>query len=65
VPSVKASYTLYPRPRAKGKPVWYFQTYTEQGRRLPGRSTGKTSKSVARVYCENLLRTGVNPREIF
>jgi integrase len=58
MPSIKASYTLYTRPRSKGKPVWYFQTYNEQGRRLPGRSTGKTSKGEARLYCENLLKAG-------
>jgi integrase len=58
MPRVKASYTLYQRPRANGKPVWYFQTYDEQGCRLPGRSTGKTSKSEARIYCDELLRSG-------
>lgn len=58
MPRVKSSYTLYPRPRPTGKPVWYFQTYDERGHRLPGRSTGKISKGEARAYCDELLRTG-------
>ncbi len=58
MPRVKSSYTLYPRPRPTGKPVWYFQTYDERGRRLPGRSTGKTSKGEARAYCDDLLKAG-------
>jgi integrase len=56
--SVKASYTLYQRERTKGKSVWYFQTYDENGKRLPGRSTGATVKSEARAYCERLLIAG-------
>lgn len=58
MPSVKASYTLYQRQRTKGKPVWYFQTYDEHGKRLAGRSTGETSKAEARRYCDELLRSG-------
>jgi hypothetical protein len=56
MPRIKASYTLYPRPRKNGKPVWYYQTYDEKGRRTPGRSTGTTKKTEAQAYCDALLR---------
>ncbi|MDA8409484.1 MAG: hypothetical protein M0001_03720 [Treponema sp.] len=47
MPRVKASYTLYQRPRSTGKPVWYFQAYDEQGKRLPGASAFRTITSEA------------------
>jgi integrase len=56
--SIRGAYSLFPRPRAKGKPVFYFHAYDAEGRRLTARSTGKTSKSEARAYCDELLRSG-------
>ncbi len=54
----KESFTLYPRPRPKGPPVWYYRTYDEFGERTSGHSTGLTSKTLARQYCMELYRQG-------
>ena len=57
MPRVRAAYSLYQRAMKKRK-VWYFQTYDENGNRLPGRSTGQILKSKAREYCDSLLKSG-------
>lgn len=46
-------YTLYKR----GK-YWYFKTYSPDGKRTAGTSTGKTSKSAAREFCDKLYLQG-------
>jgi integrase len=38
--------------------VYYYQSYDQEGRRLPGRSTGKSNKTAARAYCDRLLAEG-------
>jgi integrase len=38
--------------------VFYYQSYDELGRRLPGRSTGKSTKTAARAFCDALLAKG-------
>ena len=54
----KKDYSLYKRPTKKGINVYYYRTYDEFGNRTIGRSTGKTSKTLAERYCNDLLRRG-------
>ena len=52
-------WSLYPRKSKPGGPtVWYYRTYDESGRRTTGRSTGTSSKTLARDYCASLYREG-------
>jgi hypothetical protein len=62
----KKDYSLYRRTSPKGKTIWYYRCYTEDGLRTVGCSTGKTSKTLAEKYCnklltENRLIPGDNP----
>lgn len=52
----KKDFSLYRRASPKGKTVWYYRTYTEEGQRTVGRSTGKSSKDLAQRYCNKLLK---------
>jgi integrase len=36
----------------------YWQTYDEQGRRTSGRSTGQTTRTAAKEFCNQLIREG-------
>ncbi|MBV5330352.1 MAG: site-specific integrase [Chlorobium sp.] len=54
----RQDYGLYRRKTAKGRVVIYYTTYDAQGKRLPGRSTGKRTIGEARLYCNALMRTG-------
>ena len=51
-------FTIFPRRMKSGLIVYYYQTYDNEGRRTTARSTGKTSKTAARAYCEQLRKTG-------
>jgi hypothetical protein len=51
-------FTLYWRVIPSGKRVVYYHAYDENGKRLPGKSTGETCLTVARVKCNQLLREG-------
>lgn len=51
-------YTLYTIPMKDGTTVYYYRTYDASGRRTSGISTGCSSVSEARRYCDRLLRTG-------
>lgn len=51
-------FTLYSRRMQDGRQVWYYRCYTEYGDRTPGRSTGLTSKTLARRYCMERFRQG-------
>lgn len=57
-PRYKEPFTLYPRRTLSGEIVWYYRTYDESGVRTAGRSTGETSKTQARNYCQKLIRDG-------
>lgn len=46
-------YTLFKR----GK-FWYYRTYDERGVRTTAKTTGKTNKTLAKEYCENLYLSG-------
>jgi hypothetical protein len=54
-----AAYTLYKRVLPSGDVVFYYQSYDQDGRRLPGRSTGQSTKSAAKAYCDMLLKEGL------
>lgn len=49
----KQPFTLYKR----GK-YWYYRTYTPDGLRTSGKTTGQTSKNMAKEYCNNLYLSG-------
>ena len=53
----KENYTLFYRLRKNGKEVWPYKTYTLDGTRTCGKSTGCESK--ARLYCDELLTKGM------
>ena len=56
--SVKRPFTLFRRARKSGRPVWYYQTYDEYGRRTTARSTGETNRAAAEHYVTELLKGG-------
>ena len=49
----KQPYSLYKR----GK-YWYYRTYTPDDVRTSGKTTGCTSKSAAKMYCDKLYKDG-------
>jgi integrase len=53
----KEDFTLYARTMKDGRKVWYYQTW-DGDRRIPGQSTGLTSKTDARKYCARLKAEG-------
>jgi integrase len=55
---IKESFTLYRRKDPSGIVVFYYRTYTFDGKRTCGHSTGQTAKSAAREYCNKLLKEG-------
>lgn len=50
----KQPYTLYKR----GK-YWYYRTYTPDGIRTTAKTTGQTSKPLAKKYCDGLFLSGM------
>jgi integrase len=59
----REAFSLYRRKIQVGKgkvekTIFYFQTYDEKGRRTVGRTTGQTTRTAAREYCNRLLREG-------
>jgi hypothetical protein len=53
---VRSDFTLYCRLHPSGKRVFYYYVYDENGKRSPGRSTGQTTKTAARLVCNKLLK---------
>lgn len=53
---MKSAFTLFKRKTAKGV-VWYYLAYDDAGERRRY-STGQTSKTAARTYCEALSKMG-------
>lgn len=53
----KQAYSLYPRKYAD-KVIWYYRTYSPDGQRTTGKSTGETSRTKARQFCEELVKKG-------
>jgi integrase len=58
MPRYREPFTLYSIKTKDGKRVWYYRTYTPEGNRTSGKSTGKASKAEAYDYCNGLLRSG-------
>ena len=52
-------FTVFPRKLSSGKTVYYYRTYTPDGKRTTAHSTGKTSKAQARCYCAELMMKGI------
>lgn len=58
MPRYKEPYTIFPRKLNSGKVVYYYRTYSPDGRRSVAHSTGKANKTQARCYCAELLAKG-------
>lgn len=56
--SFREPYSFYKVKISKGRKVYYYRTYTADGKRTSGRSTGKTSISEAVIYCHDLQARG-------
>jgi integrase len=54
----RESFSLYRRRVPSGKIVFYYRSYDENGGRICGHSTGQTTKTAAREYCNRLNRAG-------
>lgn len=54
----KEPYTIYRRTLRSGKKIYYYQFRDSDGRRTAGKSTGKSTKAEARIYCLNLYKSG-------
>jgi integrase len=55
---IRETYSLYKRKVPSGECVFYYRTYDEFGLRTCGHSTGQTSKTAAREFCNALLKAG-------
>lgn len=53
MPKYRQTYTLFKR----GK-FYYYRTYSPDGVRTTARTTGKTSLTAARLYCDELFKNG-------
>lgn len=58
MPRYREPFTVFPRKLSSGKTVYYYRTYTPDGKRTTAHSTGKTSKAQARCYCAELMMNG-------
>lgn len=53
-------FNIYKRPTTKkNKHIYYVQFYDEEGNRLPGRSSGQTSKAAAETWAHEQLKRGI------
>lgn len=53
---IRESYSLYKRYLPSGRVVFYYRTYDHNGARTSGHSTGQSTRTAAREYCNHLLR---------
>lgn len=51
-------FTIFPRKLSSGQTVFYYHTYDLNGGRTWARSTGKTTKTAAKIFCIELAKTG-------
>lgn len=56
---VTEPYTIFPRTLSSGKTVYYYQFRDEQGHRSSAKSTGCTTLSSAKRFCQKLYNNGV------
>jgi len=54
----KVNYYLWPRPRKKGKPIFYVQFRNLDGSLSTAKSTGQTAESAAHTWVASYLSTG-------
>ena len=59
MPRYREAFTIFPRRLKSGRTVWYYRTYTPDGKRTVAHSTGRTNKTQARNYCAELLANGM------
>ncbi len=52
----REAFTLYGRESKRGKKIWYYRTYSPDGKRTSGKSTHNQSKTLARTFCNGLLK---------
>lgn len=55
---VTEPYTIFPRTLSSGKTVYYYQFRNENGQRSSAKSTGCTTLSSARRFCQKLYNNG-------
>jgi integrase len=55
---IHSNYTLYSRVVPSGKRVYYYYAWDENNVRRGGWSTGQSTVTAARLYCDKLLRAG-------
>jgi integrase len=55
---IHSNYTLYSRIVPSGKRVYYYYAWDENNVRRGGWSTGQSSVTAARLYCDKLLKDG-------
>lgn len=55
---IKEPYTIYKRTLRSGRKVYYYQLRDADGKRTAGKSTGKSIKAEATIYCLNLYKSG-------
>lgn len=55
---VTEPYTIFPRTLSSGKTVYYYQFRNENGQRSSAKSTGCTTLSSARRFCQKLYNDG-------
>lgn len=49
-------FSLYKRKTSKGRSVYYYRTYDQEGKRTTAISTGKTSRAKAMEFCIDLIK---------
>lgn len=55
---IREPYTIYRRTLRSGRKVYYYQLRGADGKRTAGKSTGKSTKAEARIYCLALYKSG-------
>ena len=60
---VTEPYTIFPRTLSSGRIVYYYQFRSEDGRRSSAKSTGCTSLSAAKRFCNKLYNSGELTKE--
>ena len=56
---MRGDFSLYHRKVPSGKRVYYYYTYDDDGNQIGPCTTGQTTKTGARVYCNDLIRKGL------
>ena len=54
----RLEFSIYPRTMKSGKTIFYYRTYDEDGERTSGKTTGKTSRTAAKQWCQRQLKQG-------